>query len=403
MKWRNSTMTNTFKPTEYGCLTTLYKRDSKGKIRKWTVCYGWDEEGRAGIQTESGIWNGKLVLSEWKMCEQKNVGRSNETSTREQALAEAESLFMQKVEKGMYFTDINSVDSSEQFSPMLAHDYNKYPLTSGFSQPKLDGIRCIAKKDGLWTRNGKPITSCPHIWDALKDFFLINPNIVLDGELYNHSLKDDFNKITSLVRKTKPKPEDIKECAELVQYHVYDYFDKDEPNLPFNNVGLDDENYTLGRAANMQWLLNDTDLGRGVIVLVDTVGFASQEDLDYLYGVYLQEGYEGQMVRAMDIPYQGKRSKGLVKRKEFITEEFRVVGVEEGVGNWSGCVKRFKLALPDGTEFGSGVRGSQAEMKALLESGITPDWATCRYFELTPDGIPRFPIVIDYGTGQRED
>ncbi len=46
---------------------------------------------------------------------------------------------------------------------MLAHDYTKRPQDSGWSQPKLDGIRCVVDKNGMWTRAGKPITSCPHI------------------------------------------------------------------------------------------------------------------------------------------------------------------------------------------------------------------------------------------------
>ena len=121
-----------------------------------------------------------------------------------------------------------------------------------------------------------------------------------------------------------------------------------------------------------------------------------------MYGEYTQSGYEGQMVR-QDTPYECKRSKNLLKRKEFITEEYTVVRVEEGQGNWSGYAKKFVLVLENGTQFSSGVRGSQAQLKALWESTEKPTWVTCRYFELSNDGIPRFPVVIDYGTGKRED
>ena len=80
---------------------------------------------------------------------------------------------------------------------MLAGDYTKRPQTQGWSQPKLDGIRCIANQSGLWTRAGKEITSCPHIWESVKPFLDANPGVTLDGELYNHELKEDFNKISS--------------------------------------------------------------------------------------------------------------------------------------------------------------------------------------------------------------
>jgi DNA ligase-1 len=128
----------------------------------------------------------------------------------------------------------------------------------------------------------------------------------------------------------------------------------------------------------------------------------TSEEIDIMYGSYTSDGYEGQMIR-QDTPYEGKRTKSLLKRKEFITEEYKVVKVIEGQGAWTGYAKRFILALPDGTEFGSGVRGTQAQLKELLESNDTPDWATCRYFELSNDGVPRFPVVIDYGTGVRND
>jgi DNA ligase-1 len=128
----------------------------------------------------------------------------------------------------------------------------------------------------------------------------------------------------------------------------------------------------------------------------------NQEELDELYSKYMTDGYEGQMVRK-DTPYENKRSNGLLKRKEFITEEFTVVSMLEGQGNWAGHVKHFALTLPSGETCGAGVRGKQEVLKELWEVGDTPTWATLRYFGLTPDGVPRFPVVIDYGFGQRED
>ena len=138
------------------------------------------------------------------------------------------------------------------------------------------------------------------------------------------------------------------------------------------------------------------------IKVVPTSYCGHQEALDELYSTYTEDGYEGQMVRN-DTPYEHKRSKNLLKRKEFITEEFNVVEVMEGLGNWAGYAKHFRLELGDGREFKSGVRGNYAILKELLEQEVKPTWVTCRYFELTPDGIPRFPVVIDWGIGDRND
>ena len=370
-------------------LTELFKRDTKGKVRTWTVQYGWDSDDVAGIRTISGLVDGEKITSVWNMSAPTNVGRSNARNTFEQAKFEAQAEWDKKNSKE-YFADLKDIDSYENFKPMLAHDWAKVQFEAGYTQPKLDGIRCLIDSRGMWTRAGKPINSCPHIWESVKSIFDTSPNIVLDGELYNHELKSDFQKIVSLVRKVKCRPEEIAESAKLVEYHTYDMYDKDNTQLSFKE-----------RQSLLSDLVNGLN-SNSMVVLVDTSKVWTFADIDKLYGQYTEAGYEGQMIRK-DAPYECKRSKNLLKRKEFITEEFKVVKVVEGQGAWTGYAKRFILALPDGTEFGSGVRGTQAQLKELLESNVTPDWATCRYFELSNDGVPRFPVVIDYGTGVRED
>jgi len=139
-----------------------------------------------------------------------------------------------------------------------------------------------------------------------------------------------------------------------------------------------------------------------MVLFIPTKVCYNQKDLDDLYRRYTEVGYEGQMIRANE-PYQNKRSKFLLKRKEFITEEFDVIEVLEGEGNWSGYAKHFRLELGDGREFKSGVRGNQKVLKKLLRQEVKPNWVTVRYFEKTPDGIPRFPVVIDWGIGKRND
>ena len=372
-------------------LASLYKRDTKGKVRIWTIEVGYDSEDVAGIRTIAGLLDGQKVTSEWNMCEAKNVGRANATTARTQAEFEAQAEWTKKSDKE-YFDSIDAIDSFTAFKPMLAHDFAKTPVTSGYTQPKLDGIRCIASAKGLYSRAFKPIVAVPHIAQAL-EFLKGMPNITLDGELYNHELKDNFQKITSLVRKTvNIGADEIAESKQLVQYHIYDMYDSNNPNMTFT------ERYV--------WLQNHIkfagEYAGNMIQLVRTTKTDTPEAIDNMYGEYTTAGYEGQMIR-QDTPYENKRSKNLLKRKEFITEEYEVVEVHEGQGNWSGYAKRLTLKMPNGTTFSSGIRGSQAQLRALLESSEKPTWATCRYFELSNDGIPRFPVTIDYGTGVRDD
>jgi len=366
-------------------LDPLYKRDSKNQVRIWTVEVGHDELDVAGIRSISGLVDGEKITSVWNISHPTNTGRSNARNAVEQAHFEAQAQWTKKADKE-YFASVEDIDSYKLFKPMLAHDFTKTPVESGYTQPKLDGIRCIIDVNGMHTRGGKPINSCPHIWESVQHIIKLNPSIVLDGELYNHELKADFQKIVSLVRKVKCRPEEIEEAAQKVEYHIYDMFDHNKPDMLF-----------LDRA---MWI--SCNINADKIVLVETRKCDTPEQIDHMYGTYTQAGFEGQMIR-QNIKYESKRSKGLLKRKEFTTEEFEVVSVEEGQGAWTGYAKRFVLKLDDGRTFSSGVRGSQAQLKSLLDAETKPTWATCRFFELSNDGVPRFPVVIDYGVGQRAD
>ena len=371
-------------------LDPLYKRDSKGKVRIWTMQVGFNNDNEAGIRTISGLVDGQKVTSEWNLTEAKNVGRSNATTAKTQAEFEAQAEWTKNVDKE-YFVDVNAIDSYTAFKPMLAHDFTKTPVTSGITQPKLDGIRMVVNTRGLYSRSNKEIVAVPHIAEALADFIKDHPTVTLDGELYNHELKDNFQKITSLVRKTvNLGANELAESKELVQYHIYDMFDSANPDMTFMQ--------------RYNWIQKNVHLVNKKAVGIHLVPVAiceTSEEIDVMYGEYTQAGYEGQMIR-QDAVYENKRSKGLLKRKEFITEEYEVVEVHEGQGNWAGYAKRLTLKMPNGTTFSSGIRGSQAKLKELLENPNI-DWATCRYFELSNDGVPRFPVTIDYGTGVRND
>lgn len=369
----------------------LYKIDTKGKLRVWRMNLGLYGD-RAAHQAESGLLDGERVTSGWKEAFPKNTGKVNATDAHEQALKEIVALYEKRVERGASYTS-ESAGSYSKFVPMLAQKY-KDGMNFGagyieiFSQPKLDGIRCIARADGLWTRSGKEITTANHIWQELLPLFDDHPEIVLDGELYNHDLHDDFNLITSLVRRAKPTQEEREKVERLIQYHVYDCFVESDPELVFSERNLLLE----------QYFSVDTRF----VKMVQTEPIFSQEHLDNSFAHYLTEGYEGQMVR-IDRPYENKRSKTLLKRKVFTTKEFEVKGMYEGQGTWSGHIKRFEIFLQNGNICGAGVRGKQDVLKKLLNENKTPDWATVRFFGYTEDGSLRFPVVVDWGWGERKD
>ena len=105
--------------------------------------------------------------------------------------------------------------------PMLAYPVSDKPINYDgkvFMQPKLDGVRCLIqydKKTGVtaWSRTGKQWQNIHHITSSLEQWFQSNQTTVLDGELYNHDLRDDFETIISLVRRQTPDDIDMLELG----------------------------------------------------------------------------------------------------------------------------------------------------------------------------------------------
>jgi ATP-dependent DNA ligase len=354
-------------------LYKLYKRAVNGKILEWEI-----EVENNCFRTISGYTDGIKTTSEWTCCETKNVGKKNATTAEQQALAEATAMHRKRIETGS-FGNINYIDTFVYFKPMLAHDYNDYkdkivwPL---FSQPKLDGVRCIVRADGMWSRNGKPIISAPHIFEALKPLFEVNPDLILDGELYANKSVADFNTIISCVRKTKPTVADL-ETSKKIQYWVYD--------LPSSDKNFYNRNEELSKMELPE-----------CCVKVPTTHVHDEDMINNQHILYVEQGYEGQMLRASgNSLYENKRSKSLLKHKSFVDAEFEILGVEEGKGNLTGKVGRLNFQI-NGKPFDAAVNGDWEYIERLWKSkdGLIGKTATVKYFELTEDGIPRFPKVI---------
>lgn len=372
-------------------LSPLFSRRSDGKIHVWEK----EVDGNKH-RTISGIIDGKATTSEWTVCNPKNIGRANATSGEQQALAEAKSEWQKKLDKG-YREDISDIDNASFFEPMLAktwQDYKDESLKSGilFLQPKLDGLRLIANKDGLWTRNGKEFKSIPHIYEALKPLFKYNPKYIFDGEVYADKFANDFNKICSLAKKTKPTKEDLQEAAKSIEYHIYDF--------PFWDEKFSERYDELEKVLRFA-------KGNPALQLVETREAMSEQDVVHAYESFVEEGYEGAMVR-LDTKYEQKRTKNLLKYKEFKDGEYIIVGVNEGVGNRSGgagnvvCKKLDGSAFVDGkTTFDSNIKGTREFCKLMLlkKDDYIGKVGTIKFFNFTPDGKPRFP----YFMGLRED
>jgi predicted DNA-binding WGR domain protein len=377
----------------------LYKRNNQGKILEWSVA----AQGNR-IVTSYGQVGGKIQTTSDEVPEGKNLGRSNATTPAEQAASEAEASWTKQKKRGYVEDEQLAAEGGRDelitggVDPMLAHHYMDviYDLRPGGGttyekskdakkikfpcqgQPKLDGIRCLAVKEddgsfSLWTRTRKPITSCPHIEREMARLYAGAPaGTVVDGELYNHAYKRDFEKIASAVRKDEPTPE-----SELVQYHVYDVA-------------------SAPSSFSDRLVFNASFIGRedGIVHLVETIHVQDEDAVVPLFEKFVADGVEGLMLRNSGSLYVGKRSYDLQKAKPFQDDEFCIVGFTEGRGKLKGRLGTWICKTSDGDVFETAMNGEQEKLEEYFLNGASyvGQLLTVRFQGRTgARKVPRFP------------
>ena len=378
------------KPTTF---PTLYKKTSTGATQCWTVAV----EGNT-IITRFGQVNGAIQETRDVIKEGKNIGKKNETSPEKQAELQAQSDWTKKIERKGYVEEMDRAEAGENnaaggIDPMLAKKYFADGTTTELEdgakikfpallQPKLDGIRCIAVVNGgkctLWSRTKEPIVSVPHINAAYEKHFG-QGNIVLDGELYSNNYSDNFEHIVHLV-KQKLKPI---EGYEAVQHHVYDL--PSSPSMNRERCREIGKEFASGLSIT------------GHIVEVATVTVESREDMMKKFRLFREMGYEGAIVRNATGLYVNKRSFDLQKVVETITEEFKILGIEEGKGKLQGHVGAFLLEAKNGQAFKAKMSGDTDRLKEYFNKPSL--WKsksmTVRFRTLTrKNNVPRFPVAL---------
>jgi ATP-dependent DNA ligase len=137
------------------------------------------------------------------------------------------------------------------------------------------------------------------------------------------------------------------------------------------------------------------------IIPVLLFGAKDEEDVYKLQSQFLEEGYEGAIVREMDGEYRfGYRSNKLLKVKNFCDEEYEIVGFTTGVGRFEGCIIWICVTEDgiciDSHEFKVVPQGTMEERKAMYDEAEDHigEFLKVKFFELTDDGIPRFPVGL---------
>ncbi|AGM46914.1 putative DNA ligase [Alteromonas phage vB_AmaP_AD45-P2] len=362
----------------------LYKTHSSGKIGTWSVRV--NDEGSHALMTVASakIIGGQKVVTTTEYKEGKNIGRANETTFQEQAVAEARSKVMKKIDAG--YTRQKPEEGTVAtnglglIKPMLAKPIENvkkwdFPV---HVQPKMDGHRMLAAivdhKVVLYSRQGK-VLDVEHIRSALQAAYDLDiwSGRTLDGEVYAHG--ETLQTISSWVK--KPKPESL----QLI-YNIYD--------VDWTHSYKDRLEYIDSVLSNIE----TEYLDRTTTTLV-----SAQEELEELHAQHIGEGYEGTIVRHSDVGYeQGKRSGSLMKKKDFQDAEFEIIGVLEGKPNLRCNTKVgiYRCKTDTGVEFQVTAPGDVQEKNTHAVEGEQniSKYLTVKFFNLTPDGCPFHPVAL---------
>jgi len=311
-------------------METIFKTDKNGKQRYFDISVEKMPDGTANIIKKTGMVGGKEQVSTIHV----KLGY-------ESALKRAKTMWENQKEIPIL--------------PMLANkweDRHKYITEPFYVQPKIDGVRLLVSNKGGISRTGKVVPGTEHLGKGLK------AGEYLDGECYDPT--KTFEEITSLF-KTNPK---------ALEFHVFDYFDTNRPNLTF-----------------------DERLER---VNVETRWVKTKSDLPVVHKQYMDAGYEGTMIREASSVYEiGKRSNYLLKLKDFKTDEYKVIGMRECTGKDVGT-PIWVCTTENGQEFTVRPEGTQEKRRDMFKNGdrYIGKMLTVKYQNLTDLGVPRFPVGI---------
>jgi len=412
----------------------LFVKNTNGVLQEWEV-YAY----RDTYVITHGHVGGKLQVKE-REVKAKNVGRKNETTSKEQALIEAERSWRKQLDKGYkpedltdemyteylrYKKEIGSnvktkksgrniaVDDFVEIHPLLAskidpkkdlRDKYLHWEDGVYVQPKLDGVRCVAQWNGseviLTSRNAKQFPHLSEIRESLEVIFQEHPDIIFDGEIYARNIKgisdlERFSIIAGSVSVGRSNP------GEYEKYLSYFVFDIVDVNLTQEERFIKLEDIEFPEASSSS---RDPKL-----VKVEFNEVQTWKEAKNLYNEYMAQGYEGIILRARDGMYKlgnkSVRSQYLVKYKEFIDDEVEVIDFTSGEGTEKGLVMWICEYVPKtGKMKGKPVklsvrpRGSFKDRAYQYEHGEDYIGAqlTIRFQELSSDGVPRFPVGIAF-------
>ena len=358
-------------------LDMLFAMASTDKPKRWQIHVRDNNDGTSTIIREHGYVNQKIQVIEKIIRKGKNIGKANGTNHYTQAIADAKSLHQKQVDKG-YVTNLK--DWKEPEFPMLAHPFEKrkhkikYPC---YVQRKFNGVRCFAKRVSesemtYMSRGGKFYDTLDHLTPLFLEVLEVGD--IVDGEIYIHGVT--FQEIIRRVKKLRPE-------SITLQFHAYDFIPLGNPKVKYNTR----KDILEGKFKNKY----------PEIVVCETLQVANEEEIKHYHDLWVMDGYEGIIIRNSNGHYSfSNRSVDLQKYKEFIDDEFKIVGGTQATeSTHAGCVK-FICDAKNGETFSVYPKGTLEERRQMfidLDKYIGKE-LTVRYQETSEAGTPIFGVGI---------
>jgi len=376
-------------------MTTLYKKDSKGKIRQWNI-RTYQDDIEWGIETSDGIHGGKIKDPIRKIAIPNNLYKT--------APLKAAMMMQSAIDKKLrsnYFESIEDIKEEDVLfmptgcpSGMIWEEWKDkdHVVYPALASAKLDGSKMYSTwREGrvfLNTRSAKEHKNFRHIENALAKFYEENPHIVLDGEAYNHEYRERFEELQSIFRKQDPTEEQQQLSAEIAKFYIYDAIDLNQPNMPANvRQQMLAEFYA-------EYFM---DLHSDIIIHWGSKRVNSEEEYDEFHEKCMDEGFEGTVLKIWDAPYVQRKNKMVMKRKPKFDCEFKVVDIVEGTGTHKGVAANVTIDLTYMDGMNIGHRDQLAE--DFQDAGMASGWnhAMLKEMLINKDDYIGKMATIEYG------
>lgn len=348
-------------------LERLYKTSAKGATQVIDMMIEGDTYTRTWGQLD-----GKMQ-SKATTAVGKNIGKSNETTAEEQAVLEAEAVWVKKQKTG-YSTSAEA--PTTVLLPMKVNDYHKHKKKVTFpcfTSPKLNGVnaeyRLVDGELVLLSRGGEEYAIPEH--QRVPVLTLMEHLTVdsLNGEMYKHG--EHLQDIMAATKKHN-------ELTPSLSFHVFEF-----PTVTGTYESKCHELY----AARQTYVEHDVSSIPFVPVWVAN----SHEELDDQHAQCVFAGYEGLIIRNPKAEYKyNTRSLDVFKYKEALEDEFEVSGYNLDKNGHA----VFMCLTPQDAGFKVKLKGTNEERLAMAAEADSyiGKYLNVEYETLSKDGIPLKPV-----------